>query len=194
MVNNILEIQGKDVKNFESVYKELIRQKVGIIYKIAQEKNENFINLLNEFVPEANDFSEVWENEYIFNNKNSNTKDKPKKLILNKKVVLKNNNNSIEKTQVKIDKSENELGTDKIEPKLSEVTENNIVEEKNNKMDMKSTEVKVDMKSTEIKVDNTDNSKIVKNDTVESLSKIKEPELKIKKTKKMPKSFKVSNK
>lgn len=182
MISEILELKGKDIKNFESVYKELIKQKVGIIYKIAQEKNENFSDLLDEFVPEARDFSEVWENEYIFESKKLNTntvftedttKKLTKKLVLNK---IKKNNNSIEET----DKNENELQVIDIETKPTEVTENN------NKMEIKSTEVKVDT------IDNNhsiENSEILKNDTVENLSKIEKAESKTVQ-RKMPKLLK----
>jgi len=185
MAKEVLEFEVKDVTKFESVYKELIRQKVGIIFKIAQEKNENFSDLLDEFVPEARDFSEVWQNEYIFENKKLNTnsvftEDTAKKLTLKKKkIVIKKNNNSIEET----DKNENDLqiiNFNNIKSKPKEVTENN------NKMEIKSTEVKVDT------IDNNhsiENSEILKNDTVENFSKIEKTELKTVK-KKMPKTLK----
>ena len=166
MMSEILELKGKDIKNFESIYKELIKQKVGIIYKIAQEKNENFIHLLDEFVPEARDFSEVWEHEYIFESKKLNTNTvftedtTKKKLVLNK---IKKNNNSIEETD------KNELQVIDIETKPTEVTENN------NKMEIKSTEVNIDT------IDN--------NHSIENLSKIEKAETK-KVQRKMPKLVK----
>jgi hypothetical protein len=64
---NILNVTSKQLETFGDVWKELLKQKINIIYKISIDKNEDFQKLLEEFVPEAFDNKELWENVYMIN-------------------------------------------------------------------------------------------------------------------------------
>ena len=67
---NIMDISSSQLENFECVWKELLKQKIDILYKISHEKNENFLSLMNQFLPEAFDYKNIWEDKYILPSNN----------------------------------------------------------------------------------------------------------------------------
>ena len=50
---------------------ELLKKKIAIIYDISVHKNEDFLVLLKEFIPEAFDYKSEWIDSYIFNKSNN---------------------------------------------------------------------------------------------------------------------------
>ena len=96
----IMDISPSQLLNFGEVWKELLKQKVGIIFTIANEKNVSFKGLLNEFIPEAFDNKDLWESNYILDNDESgssaicNTIQPPKKKLTIKKISSKSISNN----------------------------------------------------------------------------------------------------
>ena len=68
-----ISLSNTQVNNFKSVWLELLKKKISIIYDISIHKNVDFMELLSEFVPEALDHKTEWEDLYIIKNT-----DKPK--------------------------------------------------------------------------------------------------------------------
>jgi len=64
-MDSTMNVTPKQIETFEYVWKELLKQKINIIYTISQEKNENFKELLQEFVQEAFQHIELWKDNYI---------------------------------------------------------------------------------------------------------------------------------
>jgi hypothetical protein len=60
-----MDITSKQQENYNTVWFELLKQKVQIIYDIALFKKVDFIELLNEMIPEANNYKDLWEHKYI---------------------------------------------------------------------------------------------------------------------------------
>ena len=60
-----MDITSKQHENYNTVWFELLKQKVQIIYDISLFKKVDFIELLNEMIPEAKDHKNIWENNYI---------------------------------------------------------------------------------------------------------------------------------
>ena len=77
-----MDITSKQHENYNTVWFELLKQKVQIIYDIALFKKVNFMELLNEMIPEANNYKYLWENKYIL----PKTSSKPIKFIIKKNV------------------------------------------------------------------------------------------------------------
>lgn len=72
-----INLSNTQVNNFKSVWLELLKKKISIIYDISKNKNEDFLELLKEFVPEAFNHKSEWEDLYIIKNR--------KKLSIGKK-------------------------------------------------------------------------------------------------------------
>ena len=100
-MNTTIHLSNNQVSNFQEVWLELLKKKIGIIHEISVIQNVNFLELLKEFVPEAFDknIEKHWKDDYIINNKSntgntytsncnnitkSTTKPKNKKLMLKK--------------------------------------------------------------------------------------------------------------
>ena len=60
-----MDISEKDFSGYNKIWKEILKTKVKIIFDISKEKNENFIELLNELIPEANQYKNIWIDDYI---------------------------------------------------------------------------------------------------------------------------------
>ena len=76
-----MEITQTQLDNYNTVWFQILTQKVQIIYDIALFKKVNFIELLEEFVPEAFDHKKLWEHKYILT-----FSTKPKKFIIKKMI------------------------------------------------------------------------------------------------------------
>ena len=63
-----ISLSNTQVNNFKSVWLELLKKKIAIIYDISIHKNVDFMELLSEFVPEALDHKTEWEDLYIIKN------------------------------------------------------------------------------------------------------------------------------
>lgn len=79
-----MDITSKQQENYNTVWFELLKQKVQIIYDIALFKKIDFIELLNEIVPEANNYKHLWAHKYILPKISS----KPVKFIIKKSVSI----------------------------------------------------------------------------------------------------------
>jgi hypothetical protein len=64
-MNDQISLSTTQVDNFKSVWFELLKKKIAIIYDISNHKNVDFMELLNEFVPEALEHKSEWEDLYI---------------------------------------------------------------------------------------------------------------------------------
>ena len=64
---SIMDVTSKQLETYGDVWKQLLKHKIEIIYKISIDKKQNFKDLLTEFIPEAFDNKELWEDEYIIN-------------------------------------------------------------------------------------------------------------------------------
>ena len=78
-----MDLTKKQVENYNTVWFEILKQKIQIIYEISKQKNVDFIQLLTEFVPEAFEHKSMWEDRYILKKKNNKTT--KKKFIIKKK-------------------------------------------------------------------------------------------------------------
>ena len=67
MDNSIINITPTQLKNFGCVWKELLKQKVAIVHKVAKYKQVDFQSLIDEFIPEAMEYKEVWNDLYFEN-------------------------------------------------------------------------------------------------------------------------------
>ena len=67
MDNSIINITPTQLKNFGCVWKELLKQKVAIVHKVAKYKEVDFQSLIDEFIPEAMEYKEVWNDLYFEN-------------------------------------------------------------------------------------------------------------------------------
>ena len=89
-MNDQINLSNTQVSNFKSVWLELLKKKISIIYDISNHKNVDFIKLLKEFVPEAFDHKPEWEDLYIIKQQTPNftnnvkNKDQKKDQITNK--------------------------------------------------------------------------------------------------------------
>ena len=58
---------SKTVKNnYEMIWKDLLKIKIKILYDLSVSKNIDFQTLINDELPDANKFKDIWENDYIF--------------------------------------------------------------------------------------------------------------------------------
>jgi len=81
-----MEITSTQLNNYNTVWFQIMSQKIQIIYDIALYKKVVFIELLKEFVPEAFEHKKLWEHKYILTSSSSSTKTPPpKKFIIKKK-------------------------------------------------------------------------------------------------------------
>lgn len=89
MTSTILDVTPRELENYGSVWKELLKIKIDILYKISLEKKEDFTELLGEFLPEAleNEYKHLLGDKYILNKP-------PKKFLFGKK---KNETENIKK-------------------------------------------------------------------------------------------------
>lgn len=71
-MNDQINLSNTQVSNFKSVWLELLKKKISIIYDISNHKNVDFIKLLKEFVPEAFDHKPEWEDLYIIKQQTPN--------------------------------------------------------------------------------------------------------------------------
>ena len=93
-----LEVTNNQLKGFTEVWKQLLKQKVKIVFEISKEKNEDFLELLKEFVPEAFENEDLWKDEYIL---------KPTEKIniektVNQTIINENNNKEAQPKKKKI--------------------------------------------------------------------------------------------
>lgn len=51
-------------KNFEEIWKDLLKIKIKIIFNLSIQTNKNFIDLLENELPEAFEYKEIWEKDY----------------------------------------------------------------------------------------------------------------------------------
>jgi len=63
-----MEVTSTQLENFADVWKQLLRQKVKIVSEIARHKQVDFYELLKEFIPEAFEHKNVWEQDYVLPN------------------------------------------------------------------------------------------------------------------------------
>ena len=105
---NIMNITPKQLENFGSVWQQLLKQKVNIIYQISQHKKVNFEELLKEFIPEALDYKSLWEDNYLVK---SETKQETKPKLLFKKTI----DNKVDKSKIKFSKKLGSSLIDKLE-------------------------------------------------------------------------------
>ena len=66
-MNNIISINSDDLDGFNNIWKKLLKQKVRIVYEIANDKKYDFNKLLEEVCPEAIKNRDLWENDFIIN-------------------------------------------------------------------------------------------------------------------------------
>lgn len=103
-----INLSSAQVDNFKSVWLELLKKKISIIYDISNCKNVDFLELLEEFVPEAFEYKSTWEDLYIIRDKpkikkdnNLRNKDTQKKKLTfgkkseKKKISIKKNSKSL---------------------------------------------------------------------------------------------------
>jgi hypothetical protein len=108
-MNDQINLSNTQVSNFKSVWLELLKKKISIIYDISNHKNVDFIKLLKEFVPEAFDHKPEWEDLYIIKqqtpNFTNNVKNKDQKKDQNKdqkKDQITNKDKDIKKKKLSI--------------------------------------------------------------------------------------------
>jgi len=89
----MLDVTPRELENYGSVWKELLKIKIDILYQISLEKKEDFAELLREFLPEAleDEYKHLLGDKYILNKP-------PKKFLFGKK------KNETENINVKKDK------------------------------------------------------------------------------------------
>jgi hypothetical protein len=60
-----MNVTSKQLDHFSHVWKEILKQKIKILYTISTDKKEDFEELIEEFVPEAFEHEELWRDDYI---------------------------------------------------------------------------------------------------------------------------------
>ena len=83
-----MEITTKQHVSYNTVWFELLKQKVQIIYDIALFKKVDFIELLDELLPEANNYKHLWESKYILSNISPTPSSKPIRFIVKKSASI----------------------------------------------------------------------------------------------------------
>ena len=108
----LLDLSPKQLENFGAVCNEILRIKIDILYKISIEKNEDFLELLKEFLPDAleNEHKYLLDNLYILNQTSKN-------------IIFDKNKNETENIDINKD-------TIVEQPKKDKVVENKLIEEK----------------------------------------------------------------
>ena len=91
----VISINPVQLKGFNDVWKEILKQKVRIVYEISKHKEYNFEKLLKEVLPEALDNKSLWEDNYIKTNvsKSSGETSKKKSFKIKKKISNEEYNN-----------------------------------------------------------------------------------------------------
>lgn len=51
--------------NFEKIWKDILKIKIKIVFELSQRTNRNFIELLTNELPEAFEYKEIWEKDYL---------------------------------------------------------------------------------------------------------------------------------
>lgn len=64
-MSNTLDFKQKNLDGFKNIWEKLLVYKVYIIYDISLEKNIDFFHLLNDVLPEANNYKHLWEEKFI---------------------------------------------------------------------------------------------------------------------------------
>lgn len=108
MTTTILDVTPRELENYGSVWKELLKIKIDILYKISLEKKEDFAELLREFLPESleDEYKHLLDDKYILNKP-------PKKILFGKK------KNETENIDVKKDKPVKKDKLDEIREEIS---------------------------------------------------------------------------
>jgi len=62
-----MNLSEKDCIGYNKIWKEILKTKVKIIFDISRQKNINFLELLEELFPIANqpEFKNIWIDSYI---------------------------------------------------------------------------------------------------------------------------------
>ena len=94
-----ININVEQLANFNEVWKELLKQKVKIVYEISKHKKCDFQELLKEVLPEAFIYAHIWKDQYIIHDTAKSFKFKKKKCCEN---TGDNNATNIEPTPVNI--------------------------------------------------------------------------------------------
>jgi len=87
----MISISKDDLEGYNKVWHELLKRKVKILYDIALLKKVSFDDLINEFLPEATQYKDIWSQDYIMDLsnkpsiKNIHDKNPPRKKIYIKK-------------------------------------------------------------------------------------------------------------
>ena len=68
MSSNIMDVTSKQLDSFSHVWKEILKQKIKILYSLSMDKEEDFESLIEEFVPEAFEHEDLWRHDYIKTN------------------------------------------------------------------------------------------------------------------------------
>ena len=87
--NKLIYVSNSKLKGFGDVWNELLKYKVAILYKISLKQNQDFNSLLNQFLPEALKFKNIWEDDYILKDKKSSSTDSPNKITFKKPYKVK---------------------------------------------------------------------------------------------------------
>jgi len=59
-----MEFSNKQFKAFSDIWKELLKEKVHVVFMIANDQRVDFYKLLEEFIPEAFENRDIWEKDY----------------------------------------------------------------------------------------------------------------------------------
>lgn len=52
--------------NFENIWKDILKIKIKILYDVSNTKNIDFKELIKNELPEANEFKEIWEKDFVY--------------------------------------------------------------------------------------------------------------------------------
>lgn len=142
MTTTMLDVTPRELENYGSVWKELLKIKIDILYKISLEKKEDFAELLGEFLPEAleDEYKHLLGDKYILNKP-------PKKILFGKK---KNETENIDVKKDKSDEIREEISHDK-KDKPVEVREEESIINKDKSIEIIE-EISNDKKDNEVKV------------------------------------------
>ena len=116
-----IQLSEASMKGFNHVWLQLLKIKVKVLYDIAQHKQCNFRELIDEFIPEALENRSHWENDYILDAN-----------FFGEHIENEKQKRTISKTKKKID-FVNSLTDDALMPKTIKKKRKKIVIKKNNK-------------------------------------------------------------
>merc|ERR1712224_238083 len=102
MSSKILNVTEKELVNFGSVWNELLKIKLDILFQISEEKKEDFGKLLEEFLPEALED----EHKYLLSDKYIINKPSEKQVKVNNQKTNEPVEDKLEQKEIKVNNQE----------------------------------------------------------------------------------------